>query len=64
MVKEEDPSLKYQKNSWNFWLKSAGEIAMLFGVSKRTVQRRLNEIGVSVKESYAIQSASVRFKGG
>ena len=23
VVKEDDPSLKYQKNSWNFWLKRA-----------------------------------------
>ena len=32
------------------------EIANHFGVSKRTLERRSNEIGVSVKASYAILS--------
>ena len=32
---------------------TAGEMAQLFGVSKRTLERRLSEFGLSVRANYA-----------
>ena len=54
-TKKEDRCLIYPKNSWNF-LQRKGSLlkkAQLFGVSKRTVERRSSEFGLSLRGNYA-----------
>lgn len=50
------PKMEIPKEQLEFLVEkrfSAGDIAKLFSVSKRTVERRLNKFGISVRASYA-----------